>query len=221
MNGRRTRRPGFAEEVADNLRERILTGALRPRARIDQDALADEYGVSRVPVREALIALGQEGLVDIVPRRGTYVAAIEPDDVLDHYELYGLASGIAAARAAARLPPDARAELRSIHERFLAARSNAEKEQLNEEFHRILNSVSGNRLRSVLRLLSRSMPSHYYAFASKWSTQAATHHGAILAAVEASDELAARRAMEAHLADSGKEAVKVLRRRGFWDESGE
>jgi DNA-binding GntR family transcriptional regulator len=209
-------RRGLAAEVADDLRERILTGILRPQARIDQDALADEFAMSRVPVREALIALAQEGLVEVVPRRGTYVAAIEPDDVLDHYEMYGLASGIAAARAARRLSPEAKAELRQVHERFIAARGNAEREKLNEEFHRILNSVSGNRLRSLLRLLSRSLPSHYYAFASKWSSQAAAHHGEILAAVEAGDELAARRAMESHLAESGREAVKVLQKQGFW-----
>jgi DNA-binding GntR family transcriptional regulator len=209
-------RRGLAAEVADDLRERILTGVLRPRARIDQDSLADEYGMSRVPVREALIALAQEGLVEVVPRRGTYVAAIEPDDVIDHYEMYGLASGIAAARAASRLSLEAKVELRQVHERFVAARGNAEREKLNEEFHRILNSVSGNRLRSLLRLLSRSLPSHYYAFASKWSSQAAAHHGEILAAVEAGDELAARRAMESHLAESGREAVKVLQKQGFW-----
>ena len=62
------RRGNLADEVADHIRDSILTGRLRPGTRIDQDAIARDMGVSRLPVREALISLDQEGLVRTLPR---------------------------------------------------------------------------------------------------------------------------------------------------------
>jgi len=97
---RPVKRERFAEEVASELREMILAGRLGSGERIDQDAVAESHGMSRLPVREALIALEQEGLVVNTPRRGAYVAQLSPEDVQDQYEVYGLVAGIASARAA-------------------------------------------------------------------------------------------------------------------------
>ena len=94
---RPVKRERFAEEVASELRELILAGTLPSGSRIDQDAVAESHGMSRLPVREALIALEQEGLVVNTQRRGAYVAQFTPEDVLDQYEVYGLVAGIAAA----------------------------------------------------------------------------------------------------------------------------
>ena len=73
------RRQRFAEEIAVELREMILSGAMPAGGRIDQDAIAESHGMSRLPVREALIALEQEGLVVNTQRRGAYVASFEPE----------------------------------------------------------------------------------------------------------------------------------------------
>lgn len=216
---RRPKRERFSDEVAAELREMILSGRLAQAERIDQDAVADAHGMSRLPVREALITLEQEGLVVTEPRRGTYVATIQPEDVLDQYEVYGLVSGIAAARAAERLSAEQLDDLRKAHLHFVKAKGGAAQQRANEAFHRIINRAAGRRLRSVLGLLARSLPSQHYMFDSAWAELAAHHHERILAAIERRDSAGARAAMADHLVASGHEAVVALRNKGFWAAS--
>jgi hypothetical protein len=92
---RSVRRRNLREDVADRLRNDILTGRLTPGKRIDQDQLAAELGVSQLPVREALIQLDQEGLVETIARRGSYVPQLTPEDIADQYRIFGLVSGLA------------------------------------------------------------------------------------------------------------------------------
>ena len=194
----------------------ILSGRLAFGERIDQDAVADAHGMSRLPVREALIALEHEGLVVNTPRRGAYVAQLSPEDVLDQYEVYGLVAGLAAARAAERLTPDEVADLRKAHVQFGKAKGGAAQQRSNEEFHRIINRAASSRLRSVLGLLARSLPSHHYMFDTAWAVLAARHHDRVLAAIEQHDALGARAAMTEHLVASGHQAVVALKKKGFW-----
>ena len=213
---RPVKRERFAEEVASELRDLILAGGLVSGSRIDQDAVADAHGMSRLPVREALIALEQEGLVVNTPRRGSYVAELQPEDVLDQYEVYGLVAGIAAARAAERLTADELDQLRKAHQQFCTAKGGAAQQRANELFHQIINRTAGRRLRSVLGLLARSLPSQHYMFDTDWAKLAADHHEKILLAIERRDVAGARAAMAEHLIASGHEAVVALRTKGFW-----
>lgn len=211
------RRGGLAEEVAGYVRDLILTGALKPGVKVDQDAIADALGVSRSPIREALIVLGQEGLLDFAPRRGFFVARLTPADIIDHYELYGLVSGRAAAMAADTLKDEQIAELEEIQQRFVAD-SHEDLSALNESFHRIINAAAPRRTRWLLRLLVRSVPADYYEFADGWDEKAVEHHRRILNAVIAGDADGARQAMEAHLHESGVAATEALQRQGFWSD---
>jgi DNA-binding GntR family transcriptional regulator len=210
------KRERFAEEVAAELREMILSGQLASGERIDQDGVAEAHGMSRLPVREALIALEQEGLVVNTQRRGAYVAQLAPEDVLDQYEIYGLVAGIAAARAAERLDAAEIASLRKAHLQFVKAKGGPAQQRSNEEFHRIINRASSRRLRSTLGLLARSLPSHHYMFDSAWAKLAAHHHEQVLAAIERRDASGARSAMTDHLVASGRQAVVALTSKGFW-----
>jgi DNA-binding GntR family transcriptional regulator len=150
------------------------------------------------------------------PRRGAYVAQLSPEDVLDQYEVYGLVAGIAAGRAAERLTADEIAELRKAHEQFVKAKGGAAQQRSNEEFHRIINMAASRRLRSMLGLLARSLPSHHYMFDSAWAALAAHHHEQVLVAIEHRDAAGARAAMTEHLVASGHQAVVALRSKGFW-----
>ncbi len=210
------RRGGLAEEVMSYLRGLILTGALKPGTKIDQEAVSKRLDVSRSPIREALVVLGQEGLLEVTPRRGAFVSRLTPDDIVDHYELFGVVSGRAAAMAADSLKQDDIADLQAVHERFTAGAGTKELQKLNEEFHRIINSAAPRRTRWLIRHLVRSVPADYYEFTDGWDAQAVGHHAEILAAIVDRDRGAARRAMEAHLHESGVAAVAALHRRGFW-----
>ncbi len=212
------RRGGLAEEVVGYVRDLILTGTLKPGWKIDQDAIGRALGVSRSPIREALVVLGQEGLLEVTPRRGAFVARLTPEDIVDHYELVGLVSGRAAAIAADTLKDEDRDELETIHARFVAG-TGVDYSALNNAFHRIINTSAPRRTRWLLGHLGRSVPANYYEFANGWDARAVQHHEDILDAILQRDAERARRAMEDHLHESGLAAVDALRTQGFWDET--
>ena len=210
--------PSLKDTAAAYLREQILTGKLRPGTKVDQDEVSVALGMSRVPVREALIELAQESLIDAVPRRGAYVAVLDRTDVIDHYRIFGLIAGLAGSRAATALTDDQLAELRRINESFVVATEPEDKAFWNHEFHRIINHAGGSRrLASVLGLLSRSLPVRYFEFVPQWADISAGHHARILAALEARDAHDAQRMVEHHLAESGELAVEILQEMGYWD----
>jgi DNA-binding GntR family transcriptional regulator len=214
------RRGGLPDDVAAYVRRLILTGVLRPGTKIDQEAVCEALDVSRSPIREAIVILGQEGLLDVTPRRGASVALLTPGDIVDHYELFGVVSGRAAAMAAEVLDDERVAELVRIQQSFRTAPDNApaaDLSQLNEGFHRTINGCAPRRTRWLLRLLERSVPADYYEFANGWNARAVEHHQSILDAITAHDSDGARRAMEHHLHESGIAAAEALRAQGFWD----
>ena len=213
------RRRNLAEDVADHLRDAILTGQLRPGTRIDQDAIAEQLGVSRLPVREALIALDQEGLIRTIPRRGSYVQQLRRDDIADHYQLFGRVAGLAAARAAERITDAELAELDALHAAMETSIDPLEQERLNFDFHRIVNQAANSRrVTSILRLLTRSLPSHYFEFVPDWLDQARSQHGEILEAIRRRDADAAQAAMERHLNESARYAIAALERMDFFED---
>lgn len=212
------RRPNLADEVAAHIRDGILAGRLKPGERIDQDAIADELGVSRLPVREALISLDREGMVHTIPRKGSYVARIDRDDIADHYQIFGQVAGLAAARAVARLDEDGLTQLVDLHERMSAAGNLQEQQRLNHEFHRTINRAAGSqRMSSMLQLLARSLPMPYADFPPEWLEEANRQHKDILDAFRRHDTLAAQRAMEQHINASARHAIEVLERLGFFE----
>lgn len=214
------RRGTLPDDVAAYIRRLVLTGVLKPGQKLDQEAVGEVLGVSRSPIREAIVILGQEGLLDVNPRRGASIALLTPDDIVDHYELFGVVSGRAAAMAAESLGDERIDELRAIQRSFRQSPANApasELSKLNERYHRIINACAPRRTRWLLRLLERSVPADYYEFAGGWNAQAVDHHQAILDAIVTRDREAARRAMEHHLHESGVAAATALRKQGFWD----
>ncbi len=209
------RRGSLADEVGVHLRDLILTGKARPGQRIDQEAISRELGVSRSPIREAVVVLAQEGLVRLSPNRGAFVADITPEDIAEHYEVFGALSGRAAALAAELLTDDDLDALTAVHRRFEHG-TLAEMSEANHSFHRIINSVAPRRTRWLLALLERSVPAHYYEFSDGLYANSIADHRAILDALVARDRDAARWAMEHHLCEGGRAATEALARQGFW-----
>jgi len=213
---RSRRRGGLADEIVTHIRAQILSGEMTPGQKVDQDAIAEALDVSRSPIREALVVLGKEGLLDITPRRGAFVANLTPADVIDHYELFGLVSGRVAAMAAESFTDDQVRELSAIQERFAAA-SRDEHSKLNEEFHRLINSAAPRRTRWLLRHLEQSIPAGFFGLTPGWGERAVSGHQAIVDAVAARGPDAARQAMETHLHQAGVAAASALEARGFWE----
>ncbi|HEX7127966.1 MAG TPA: GntR family transcriptional regulator [Thermodesulfobacteriota bacterium] len=140
--------PPLPARVAAEMRAAILAGVLAPGTRIKQEALAAELGVSREPVRQALLLLEREGLVRATPRRGAVVAPLDRQAIRDLYELREAIEGLVAAKVAARRDFDP-APLRDIVGRGRAAARGGSLPRLIDldlDFHMALYEASGNRV---------------------------------------------------------------------------
>ncbi|KGK89460.1 GntR family transcriptional regulator [Desulfosporosinus sp. HMP52] len=135
------------EIVFESMRDAILSGVLEPGERLMEIQLAEEMGVSRTPVREAIRKLELENFVVMIPRKGAYVAGVSSKDVADVFEIRSALEGLAAGLAAERITED---ELEQM-ERVLFYRANAEGEmdldqivKSDTDFHALVYSASRN-----------------------------------------------------------------------------
>ena len=219
--GEQVSQASLSKQVMKSLRNSILSGQLKPGERIDQTGLADALGVSKLPVREAILALEADGLITIAPRKGAFVSALSPQDVIDHYVIFGRMAGLAAERAALAMQPHDLECLNSLHNRMTLSTDVDELQALNEQFHQLISKAgSSNRLRHVLGGLSHFLPSTFFEFfADNDSGVKATcaEHYAVLIALQARDPIDARAAMEHHFELRGIQAQQSLATRGFWD----
>ncbi len=218
-NGRISRR-SVSFEVAENIREQIFAGELRFGAKVPQDDIAAQLGVSRLPVREALIALESDGMVVTEPHRGTFVADTLPEDLLDHYNICGVIHGLAASRAALVITEDEVAELDDVNSRMANELGEAEKAYtLHWTFHQTINRIGGSRrLRAVLRQLSHQLPQSLFTSVSPEQIDAANVHKLILQAFRERQPDKAAELCREHLEREGRLVVENLRSRGLWTD---
>jgi DNA-binding GntR family transcriptional regulator len=212
----KTRRRSMSAEVADHIRSSIFNGTLKPNQRVPQDAIAAELGISRVPVREALISLEQNGLVASEPHRGMFVVPLRHEDIDDHYRMYGMIQGLAAARAVRRMTDPVLARLQALHEQMCSSEDPGLLRELNYEFHALINKTGGStRVRSVLRHLSHNLPRELYYLSPGASPEANAGHAKILKALRDGDEAAADIANQEHVRLEGEVVVSALKRNGI------
>jgi DNA-binding GntR family transcriptional regulator len=187
--------------AADELRDRILTGRLGRGTRLDLDQLTEEFGTSRTPVREALLALSYEGLVEVAPRSGITVLGITPDDAVDNFAILAALAGKAAEWATARITPTQLDELDELAQAIYGADDVID---ANRRFHRALNLASGSpRLLTYLRQAVRVVPESYFELFPERESTSRTEHAALLEAIRRDDAPAARAIAEAHVLDAG------------------
>jgi len=197
--------------AANELRDQILTGRLRAGDRVDLDDIAQKFRTSRTPVREALLELSYEGLVQITPRSGITVIGITPDDAVDNFAVLAALVGKAAEWATTRITAAQLAELHALAEAITGGDDVVE---ANRRFHRALNLASGSpRLLTYLRQAVRVVPSSYFELFPEQERRARTEHAALLDAISRGDSAAARTIAEAHVLDAGAALGDWLRAR--------
>jgi DNA-binding GntR family transcriptional regulator len=139
------------EEVAELLRQRIFRRELEPGSWIDELKIAEEYGISRTPLREALKVLAAEGLVTMKVRRGAYVTEVSEKDLADVYHLLALLESDAAGVVAERASDDELTSLQTLHDELEAAVSDRDRFfALNEQFHMRVLELARNRWREQM-----------------------------------------------------------------------
>ena len=198
------------EEVAELLRQRIFRRELEPGSWIDELKLADEYGISRTPLREALKVLATEGLVTMKVRRGAYVTEVSEKDLTDVYHLLALLESDAASVVAAQATAAQVKELQALHNQLESAVNNRDRFfALNEKFHMRLLEIAGNRWRDQMVLDLRKVMKlnrHNSLLKSGRIGESLAEHAALMEAITARDAVEAARRMSAHFAN-GLEAA--------------
>jgi len=192
--------------VAKLLRSAILSGELQPAATLGEVALGRELGVSRTPIREALLRLHAEGLIEMPPNRPARVRSFDAADLREMHSLRAVLEGHAAALAATQATASDLRALEASCERFARlAREDGDLLSLAEEnltFHGIISLAAGSgRLQamiaqvSALPLIYRS----YMSYSAENRRSACRQHRDILDALEGRDAEIAERAMKTHV----------------------
>jgi DNA-binding GntR family transcriptional regulator len=212
MNTKLNNRPLY-EDVADRLREQIFAKQLAPGSWLDEQSLADQFGISRTPMREAIKVLASEGLVTIKMRRGAYVTEIAKNDLEQIFTILSLLEGEAAKQAASKASEEELNQLDYWHHRLEKAAADRDIEQffeINGKFHELIQDIAGNRwmngviadLRKVLKLHRRD------SLTSTGRLQnSLLEHREILKALLKRDQIGAETAMRKHM-ERGLEALR-------------
>ena len=204
------------ERLRDVLEEEILTGVLRPGDRLEELQLAERFGVSRTPIREALFQLSAAGLIEQRPRRGTFVAEVGPRRLMEMFDVMAELEAMCARLAARRATAEDLAALREAHDGCARAAEQGDCDGYyyrNETFHECIRSASRNeflveqadalqkRLKAYRRLQLRARDRLRASFAE---------HDAIVTAIEAGDAEAAAEAMRNHVMVQGERFADLL-----------
>ncbi len=189
----RSHTESIADRVYALLRQEIAAGAFRPGQRILEKMLADRLGISRTPIREALLRLETEGVVVCNSRRSYNVRILTVDDVRELYETMGILEGAAAAMVASRLTAEDIRILRTVNRMMATAAANADLQafgELNRRFHDVFLLKLDNR---VLRDTCNLVRGPLYTFPvqrqtlADWLRKSIAEHRAIIKLAAAGD----------------------------------
>jgi DNA-binding GntR family transcriptional regulator len=199
------------------IREAIMDGRLGPGQRLKEEELARELGISRTPVREALLILQTEGLVEAAPNRGATVRSYQIEDLEDMYHLRALLEGYGARRAAQRATPRDVARLRKSCERFDRIGVEGDLRELVKEnllFHSSILDIAGSdRLAQMVRnvielpLVYKS----YIWYSPDQKRSSAEYHRQIVTALADRDAERAELLMKKHIFEARGVLVAHLR----------
>jgi DNA-binding GntR family transcriptional regulator len=208
--------------VEDKLREAILSGEFKPGEWLRQLRVADQFGTSEMPVREALKKLASEGLVEYLPYRGMRVREYSANDVADIHKIRAFMESMAAYAAAEKITPEELAELRALAiqiEERLAPEDLAKHRELNRRFHEVIFTASRRAyLVHALKQLWMVFPSMLWGSLSATANKRTVEqdmidieeHRAIISALENRNATEAERAMRQHIEAAGNRLLHVL-----------
>lgn len=206
----------ISDQLREKIEEQIATGTLSPGSSLDEATLAEQHGVSRTPVREALIQLATEGLIEIRPRRGAVVSSIGPTRLSEMFEVMAELEAMCARLAARRMSDTERTALLAAHQACEAARTQEDSDAYfycNENFHSAIYAGSHNlflieqaqalqrRLRPYRRLQLRVRNRMSVSF---------KEHQNVVDAITAGDTEGAAQALRSHVVVQGERFADLL-----------
>jgi DNA-binding GntR family transcriptional regulator len=203
------------EIIYDKLKERIISGVYQPGMRLIASDLAEEFNISRMPVREALTRLGSTGLVELVPYKGAIVNELTAEDYVEIFNIRSVLEGLAARLACPNLTEEDLEKMRVANEEIhnMIAEDDVEFQRVNRIFHStIWERTKSDRLKSLLADL--------YSEASQYRQMVVIHserleeihneHQQLLNALEQGDARLAEKIVRAHYENTLKWLVKLI-----------
>jgi len=204
------------EKILENIRDAILKGTLKAGERVSEPDLAERYGISRTPIREAFRQLESEGYLTVVPRKGAVVTALSERDVSEFYEIKSMLEGYAAQLAAEKLTDREIDRLAAINNRLAALAADGDVKsffRVHNEFHELFIKASGNnklleliqqmlKKFNRLRIASLSLPGRM-----EISVQ---EHEKIIEAFRARDGVAANNLVQKNAAYGGQMLINSM-----------
>jgi DNA-binding GntR family transcriptional regulator len=208
----------IAEKLKQLLEQEILTLKLKPGERLDETKLAERYGTSRTPVREALRHLAAEGFVSLRTHRGAIVAGLSISELVDMFEMMAVYEGVCARLAATRATPEEMEQILGAHETCRAAAKENDFEryyQGNAHFHETLYCASHNCHLIKQTVTTRNRLGAYRRFQLRRNNrlpESYQEHEAVIAAMRRGDAEAADRAMREHITGQAAHITSLIGR---------
>lgn len=201
----RPRRRAFS----DLLRQEIVSGRLEPGSWVRIGDLAERFGVSVSPVRDALLILAQEGLLEVHPGWGIRPNRVSANDAKDLFEIYSHVAGMMAEAATGVIEASDLDELEALIQSMGAEEDGKRLEELNWEFHRgIYRHGKSLHTTTVLRLLAKNVPVGYLGHLDEWRELNTSHHPAMLRALRNRDKVTMRLLAREHVRAGGELLLK-------------
>jgi len=203
--------------IFETLRKAIVSGDIKPGERLMEVSLANQMGVSRTPVREAIRRLEAEGLVTMTPRKGTHVAELSVKDIMDVLEVRTVLDKLATNLAAKRMQPSQLKALENVHKQYIACveKNNIEGAiKKDVEFHDLIYAASGN---PRLVAVAGSLREHVYRFRVIYMSggdpiaeNVLNEHEEILAALKEAQSDIASNLAEKHIRNQMETIIKTV-----------
>lgn len=217
----------LVDEIAGKIRARIMSGSIPIGSQLRQAELADDFGVSRTPVREALRQLQTGGLIEVVPNKGAVVRVPAPWEVREAYEVRAELEGLATARAVSRISRTDIEKLRQANQQMYERplrdvepdqQTAMESRQENDVFHNTITAVAGNiRLARSINEINETFPRNVSAqllvHDERHREENYQEHLRIIDALEAGDLERARTEMREHVLKAGEHLAQWYERR--------
>jgi DNA-binding GntR family transcriptional regulator len=210
-------RTSSGEQAALYIRRLIFEGQLEPGSRVPQNEIARTLGISRIPLREALIALEREGWVTLEMHRGAFVNALDERTVRDHYEVFGLIYGLAVKQALERSGPEMVDKLGALANELRGTDDPAESSAVLLQFQAtVLSGAQSERIKAVLLAMSSIVPGdEFFRLVPNAIEVERRALPEILGALRRGDGDQAAHSYQVMMRSLADEVVDVLRERGM------
>lgn len=209
------------DEATSQIRSLILSGGLASGAFVRLEPLAQDFGTSVTPIREAMMILREQGFVELHPNRGFVVCEFSPQDIQDLFLIQSMIGSELAARAAEHIDERALASIEAIQQELeTLANGNGNGrafELANDAFHAAVNECAGSP--RLVWLYNAALPlPKYFSTIPGWLQMSIADHGSIIDALRRRDVEASRSAMASHVQHAGILLAEHLESEGRWPE---